>query len=76
MIAAHMQRLVADMFETYHESIELLGSKTHEQMGLTDAVLIALAERHLIITADFPLANRIETLGRDVIDFNHLRVYA
>ena len=45
-------------------------------MGLTDAVLISLAERHLIITADFPLANRIETLGRDVIDFNHLRVYA
>jgi hypothetical protein len=76
MIAAHMQRLVADMFETYHESIELLGSKTHEQMGLTDTVLIALAERHLIITADFPLANRIETLGRDVINFNHLRVYA
>lgn len=75
-IALHIQRLVADMFEVYHESREHLGGEAHRKVGLTDAILIAQAEKYLIVTEDFPLASRIARLGRDVINFNHLRRYA
>lgn len=75
-IAFHTRELVSTMFEMYHESDLHLGGETHKKLGLTDAILVAQAERHLVITADFPLANRIATLGRDVINFNHLRRYA
>jgi hypothetical protein len=44
------------------------------KFGLTDAVMIALAkESHLVLTAEFPLANYLQSLGMDVINFNHLR---
>jgi predicted nucleic acid-binding protein len=74
-ISLQTRRIVSTMFEVYQESGLHLGGEMHKKLGLTDAILVEQAERHLIITADFPLANRISTLGRDVINFNHLRRY-
>lgn len=75
-IALHFQRLVKEMFEIYQESSAHLGGEFHKKVGLTDAILIELAKNHLIVTADFRLANRIEAMGRNVINFNHIRGYA
>jgi len=75
-IAERLKALVTDMFEIYHESSLFLGEEMHKKVGLTDALLMKLLESHLVVTADFPLARRLETLGRDVINFNHLRRYA
>lgn len=75
-IALHTRALVSTMFEVYHKSDLHLGGDAHQKVGLTDAILMAQAENHLVVTADFRLANRISTMGRDVINFNHLRRYA
>jgi len=74
-VSEQLKALLANMFEIYHESSLFIGGDAHKKFGLTDALLLKLSERHLIITADFPLARRLETLGRDVINFNHLRPY-
>jgi hypothetical protein len=75
-IALHTRELVSTMFEVYHKSDLHLGGDAHQKVGLTDAILMAQAKNHLVVTADFRLANRISTMGRDVINFNHLRRYA
>lgn len=75
-VSQHFAKLVSEMFEIYEESQSHLGGELHGKLGLTDAVLIEQAESHLVVTADFPLANRIEAMGRNVINFNHLRPYA
>ena len=41
--------------------------------GLTDAVLVELSKTYVIVTADFPLSNLLESLRLPVINFNHLR---
>jgi len=64
------------MFEIYQESGLFIGADVNKKFGLTDAILMKLAEKHLIVTVDFPLAHRLETSGRDVANFNHLRPYA
>lgn len=43
------------------------------QLGMTDAALAALASTHVILTIDFPLSNRLESRGLNVINFTHLR---
>jgi hypothetical protein len=75
-IAEHFNKLAANMFEIYHQSYEHLGGDLHCKVGLTDAILIHLSASHLVVTADFPLASRIEAMGRNVINFNHIRRYA
>jgi len=69
-------KLCTDQFEIYSESIVSLRDKLHPVLGITDCHLLRLAanEGHLIITADWPLANRLETANLSVINFNHLRV--
>jgi hypothetical protein len=43
------------------------------RLGLTDCTIIELSMDHLVLTDDLPLAGTLEKLGRDVINFNHLR---
>ncbi len=75
-ISRHFRNLVTNMFEVYDQSQQHLGGELHSKVGLTDAILIRHSADHLIITADFPLARRIESMGRDVVNFNHIRSYA
>jgi hypothetical protein len=46
-------------------------------MGLTDTAILSLAAAgHLVLTDDFPLAQRLQKAGADVINFNHVRTLA
>lgn len=42
-------------------------------LGLTDASLGILAQKHVVLTLDFPLSNSLESSGLNVINFTHLR---
>lgn len=64
--------------ETYHE--EYVESRIaceqpqFARCGLTDAAIIRVAEKGiLVLTDDFPLANRLGQMHLDCINFNHIR---
>jgi hypothetical protein len=59
--------------EIYLRSSLVIGSNLHRKIGLTDSLIIALSEEFLVLTADFPLASRLASMERDVINFNNLR---
>jgi hypothetical protein len=59
--------------EIYLKSSLVIGSELHQKIGLTDSLIIALSEEFLVLTADFPLASRLASMKRDVINFNNLR---
>jgi len=70
---------IRQAFESLHEEYvpSRVATKRNEfvKFGLTDAVLMALAEKKmLLLTADFPLANFCASTGADVLNFNHLRM--
>ncbi|WP_330084049.1 hypothetical protein [Methylocystis iwaonis] len=75
-ISKHLNALATQMFEIYNQSLEHLGGELHSKVGLTDSILVHHSADHLVVTADFPLASRIETMRRNVINFNHIRHYA
>lgn len=53
---------------------EIAARQEFVRFGLTDTALISLAQKScLVLTTDFPLANYLQSLGMDVINFNHFR---
>lgn len=55
-------------------STEVAQQQEFIRFGLTDAALVSLARKScLVLTAEFPLANYLQSLGVDVINFNHFR---
>jgi len=52
-------------------------NKYFRRLGLTDAGILALADRRfLLLTADFDLYAITQTTGGDAINFNHIRIPA
>jgi rRNA-processing protein FCF1 len=73
-ISGVLKNLCQEQFEFYIESEAAISSELHSKIGITDSTIVSLANRdYLVITDDFPLANRLEKSGRDVINFNHIR---
>jgi hypothetical protein len=72
-VAAAILAIVQSSFEVYVPSIELMATEEYAKLGLTDSVLLQGAKECLVITDDFPLAQRLQSIGRDVININHLR---
>ncbi len=60
--------------ECHIPSAEAAKSQEFVRFGLTDAVMANLArENYLILTAEYRLSQYLQSLGIDVINFNHLR---
>ena len=64
--------------ETHHEQYvecRIACDQVHfTRCGLTDSAIIRVAEKGiLVLTDDFPLANRILEMGFDCINFEHVR---
>ena len=59
--------------ELHPLSVDIAKMEEFRRFGITDAGLIALAQQHLIITADVPLSNYLATAGVDVLNFNQIR---
>lgn len=63
------------LVEVTKGSSELMRSPLFPRLGLTDTMTVAvsLEIECLVLTDDYPLANRLETMRRGVININHLR---
>lgn len=68
-----LKHLIDLFVEIYVPSASVISDPAYFKSGLADSVAITLSSDHLVLTDDFPLANRLATMGRDVINLNHLR---
>jgi len=71
-----LQRLFTAWSELYEPSLRLTAGSHYIDYGLTDAALVSLSEKYLLVTADGRLARRLSDLNRDVLNFNHYRPLA
>ena len=66
--------LITILDEKYQPSRKIALDTEFRRLGLTDAsILVAAAERFLVLTDDFRLSSVLSAHGVDVINFNHLR---
>lgn len=62
--------------EFYIESANAVELDNFTKYGLTDCGIVILAkDKYLVLTDDFKLANYLQKLGIDTINFNHIRTY-
>lgn len=63
--------------EQYTPSADICGLDHFKDFGLTDSGIINLAKgKYLVLTVDFSLSAYLQNVGIDVINFNHIRVWA
>ncbi len=61
--------------ERYVASGQIADLPEFVRLGLTDTGILSLSRgAHLVLTDDFPLAQRLQSAGIDVINFNHVRL--
>jgi len=61
--------------ENYFESKVICNTSHFNKYGLTDSSIIELSQKkYLVLTDDFRLSNYLNTVGIDVINFNHIRM--
>jgi hypothetical protein len=74
---AYWKTEVEVLEERYIPSTQATSSLLFEKLGLTDSAIGLVAQAGcLILTEDFPLAQRLSSMGFDVLNFNHVRYYA
>jgi rRNA-processing protein FCF1 len=67
---------VARLNESYLESTEVVRTDSFTKFGLTDCGIVNIAKnKYLVLTDDLKLANYLENIGIDTINFNNIRVY-
>jgi hypothetical protein len=67
-------RTAAAINERQIESRRIFSNEHFPKMGLTDCGIMELApNRYLVLTDDFPLANRLAHMSIDAINYNHVR---
>lgn len=60
--------------EFYIESTSAVKLENFTKFGLTDCGIISIArDKYLVLTDDFKLANYLQTIKIDVINFEHIR---
>jgi rRNA-processing protein FCF1 len=72
-IANIMVQVCTKLFEIRVPSLEVMKLKHYPKIGLTDSLLLLSAEEYVVLTDDFTLSNRIQSLNLPVINMNHLR---
>jgi len=67
---------VARLNESYLESQEVVKTESFTKLGLTDCSIVNIAKnKYLVLTDDFKLANYLQKIEIDTINFNNIRVY-
>jgi len=70
--AKHFSRQIEVIPEEWIEA-KSVASNPLMTLGLTDVILAELASSHVVLTIDWPLTNRMESMGLKVINFTRLR---
>jgi rRNA-processing protein FCF1 len=67
---------MAILDETYLQSNEVVKADNFTKFGLTDCGIATLAKnKYLVLTDDFKLANYLQKIEIDTINFNNIRTY-
>lgn len=67
-------QIILTMDEIYIESKPVVAHEKYVKFGLTDCGILNLArDKYLVLTDDFKLANYLQSVGIDVINFNNIR---
>ncbi|MHC5745196.1 MAG: PIN domain-containing protein [Nostoc sp.] len=62
--------------EYYVKSLDAVNTEKFIKFGLTDSGILTLARgKYLILTDDFKLANYLQSVDIDVINFNNIRIF-
>ena len=70
--AEHFSIAVRTIEEEWISAVEAANGSMR-WLGLTDSALAILAEKYVVLTIDWPLANALESMGLNVINFTHVR---
>jgi hypothetical protein len=76
-LAAVVEPIIAKLFEVYIPSVETVRHRAYAHLGLTDTGIFAAAQAEdvLVVTDDLRLSATLSRLGRDVLNFNHIRSF-
>lgn len=70
----HFARGIDLMEEKFTPIESIYNTQAFLNHGVADAGIVSLAQTpYLVLTDDLPLANRLESIGSGVLNFNHLR---
>ena len=68
-------QLISNYDEQYVVSQEVSRQESFVRFGLTDCGIMNVAkDQYLVITEDLKLAYHLQSMGIDVINFNHIRI--
>jgi len=71
------RKFIETIDETYVPSGDLIEDDRFSRFGLTDCAIMTLVKkRYLLLTDDFRLSKYFLSIGGDVINFNHIRIWA
>ncbi|MEM1170998.1 MAG: PIN domain-containing protein [Cyanobacteria bacterium P01_H01_bin.35] len=71
-----LAKAVTEWDEFYVESSTATQVEKFTEFGLTDSGIISLAKgKYLVLTNDFKLANYLEKIEIDTVNFNNIRMY-
>ena len=66
--------IISNMNESYIESRTITKTKNFAKFGLTDCGILNLARgKYLVLTDDLKIANYLQKVGIDAINFNNIR---
>ncbi len=69
-------RDIVQLDEIYVESHTIAATDKFAKFGLTDCGIAALAKgKYLVLTEDFKLANYLQKIGIDTVNFNNIRAW-
>lgn len=67
-------QVIPNLKENYIESRTIATNERFVKFGLTDCGILNLArDKYLVLTDDFKLANYLQSVGIDTINFNNIR---
>lgn len=72
-ISTVLFQLISSSIEVYVASVDVAQSHMYPAVGLADCVTMSAADEVLVLTDDFELSNRLASIGRDVLNINHIR---
>lgn len=65
---------VAVLAEVFEPAAKVCGCGAFDKIGLTDSAIALISrQRLLVLTDDWHLGNRLQSMGIDAINYNHLR---
>lgn len=74
LLIGQLKLFVEEIAEIYEPARELIAQDEFNLLGLTDTGLASLSKEGTILTTDHKLAGKIESMGGNVVNFNHYRL--